>query len=111
MLTTNFSSSSLVSTILFGMLFAWLLVTAVMTFRTGTQLSRNNRGGSEKGLAASSSDTPPVQNIMPATASTADEATKPSAAEPAPFPLTRGRRAEQHVGPETASIAASADSR
>ncbi|HLV97118.1 MAG TPA: hypothetical protein VKT82_00445 [Ktedonobacterales bacterium] len=121
MLTTNFSSSSVVSTILFGMLFAWLLVTAVMTYMTGvrqpsaiTRAAENNPGAPRPEATQRAAEAPPEQVATPATASApvVDEAVGLPMEESAPFPLTRGRRAtQQHVGPETASIAASADSR
>ena len=121
MLTTTFSSSSVVSTILFGMLFAWLLVTAVMTYMTGVRQSKVITGAAENSLGASGSqayqsaaEALPEQVVTPAAASMPAVEEKPVSpmVESAPFPLTRGRRAtQQHVGPETASIAASADSR
>jgi len=111
MLTTNFSSSSFVSTILFGMLFAWLLITAMMTYMAGVRRPSAITGAAEKSLGVPRHEASPEQVATPAASALADEASVSPMAESAPFPLTRGRRADQHVGPETASIAASADSR
>ena len=121
MLTTNFSSSSLVSIILIGMLFAWLLVTAVMTYMTGihqpsaiTGAMETTSGVSRPEMLQRAAEASPEQVATPATASAPAVEEMPGSPmeESAPFPLTRGRRAtQQHVGPETASIAASADSR
>lgn len=57
-------------------------------------------------------EAPPAEIASPAptSAPAADEA-PPPAERPEPVPLTRGRRAQQHAGPEAASIAASADNR
>jgi hypothetical protein len=98
MFTPPFSSSSVVSLILFGMLFAWLLISAAMTYRAGVPRRRVRPGE------------PPVSSAM-ATSPTVDETLKPMTDDTPPFPLSRGRRVDQHVGPETASIAASIDSR
>jgi hypothetical protein len=120
MLTTLSSSSSVVTLILFGMLFAWLLATALMTYRAGVNRPRMFSEAAERSqvarLAAAPqrfAEAPPEQTALSATATAAvpDEPFILPMDESAPFPLTRGRRADQHVGPETASIAASFDSR
>lgn len=120
MLTTLFSSSSLVAGILFGMLFAWFLASAAMTYMAGMKQPRALITAPEKGAAASVSEAPkPLDEALPepmaapvmVSAPAVDEAPKPQAEESAPFPLSGGRRAQQRVGPEAASVAASADSR
>ena len=92
---TSSSSSSVVTLVLFGMLFAWLLATAAMTYRAGVS-RRRIPGASEYAVPS---------------ATATDEASKPLTEESAPFPLSRGRRVDQPVGPEKAPIAASVDSR
>ncbi|HEY7358529.1 MAG TPA: hypothetical protein VH590_18735, partial [Ktedonobacterales bacterium] len=120
MFTTIFSSSSLLSVILAGMLFAWLCVSAALTFSAGSKRPGVNASASDRTPLAPTraapqrrAEAPPEPVAPPTTASVAatDELPRPPAEAAAPFPLTRGRRAEQHVGPETASIAASVDSR
>jgi len=120
MLTTLFSSSSLVSGILFGILFAWLLASAVMTFMTGIKAPRTITAAPEKSAGAlvneapqRAAQAPPAQVVSPAAASVpaADEGPPPLLEGPAPLPLTRGRRVSQHADPETASVAASAEGR
>jgi hypothetical protein len=108
---TTLSSSSVVTLILFGMLFAWLLATAVMTYLAGIHRPRAMTEAAERGLVTRFAEASPEQAAFTATASAVDEAFMVPMDESAPFPLMRGRRADQHVGPETASIAASYDSR
>lgn len=120
MLTTLFSSSSLVSGILFGILFAWLLASAAMTMMTGIKAPRMIPAAPEKSSGTPvneapqrAAQAPPAQVVSPAAASApaAEEGPQPSLEGPAPLPLTRGRRAPLHADPETASIAASAEGR
>lgn len=97
--------------ILFGMLFAWLLATAVMTYLAGIHRPRVMVEAAERGLGTRFAEASPEQAAFTATASAVDEAFKAPMDESASLPLIMGRRADQHVGPETASIAASFDSR
>ena len=93
------------------MLFAWLLATAVMTYLAGIHRPRVSTEAAERGLVTRFAEASPEQAAFSATASAVDEAFKVPMDESAPFPLMGGRRADQRVGPETASIAASFDSR
>ncbi|HEY7347937.1 MAG TPA: hypothetical protein VH599_06415 [Ktedonobacterales bacterium] len=92
MLTLPISSSSLLSGILFGMLFAWFLAAAAMTFRAGMKGTRTIIVAPEKVQAVPVKEAPPDQVISSAVARApaVEETPKPPTEGSAPVPLSRG---------------------